>query len=238
MQDQDDESIPEQTSRGTAVNSSNWRRTIIVIVITAIIAGTSDYLLGIRTDQNASQSAQGVSFQPSPIITAQSSVAAPSLSAEAGSWQTYANSEWQIRYPSDMTISVNQGQSIINPNVLITTVSLKGRDSDINIKTELNSGNLSIEDWLEERRKDEREHCQIDCFGFESQAKTITVADRRGLLQYLGSVVGTVNIYLPLNENTIIWISGSTERQLSPSLETRGLLISILNTLSVSKSKP
>ena len=137
-----------------------------------------------------------------------------------------------------MTISVNQGQSIINPKVLITTVSLKGRDSDINIKTELNSGNLSIQDWLEERRKDEREHCQIDCFGFESQAKTITVADRRGLLQYLGSVVGTVNIYLPLNENTIIWISGSTERQLSPSLETRGLLISILNTLSVSKSKP
>jgi hypothetical protein len=77
---QDDESIPEQTSSVTAVNSSNWRRTAIAIVITAFVAGTSGYLLGIRTNQNVSQSTQIVSFQPSPTITAQSTASTPSPS--------------------------------------------------------------------------------------------------------------------------------------------------------------
>jgi hypothetical protein len=67
---QDAKSIPEQTNRGTAGKSSTWRRTVIAIVITALIAGTSGYLLGIRTNQNPPQRIQKVSFQPSPYQTA------------------------------------------------------------------------------------------------------------------------------------------------------------------------
>jgi hypothetical protein len=48
---QDGESRPEQTSRVTAVNSYNWRRSAITIVITALIAGTSGYWLGTKTSQ-------------------------------------------------------------------------------------------------------------------------------------------------------------------------------------------
>jgi hypothetical protein len=79
---QDDKSIPEQTSRVTAVNSSNWRRTAITIGIIALIAGTSGYLLGIRTNKNTSQSTQRFSFQPSPTIV-QSSASTPAPRIQA-----------------------------------------------------------------------------------------------------------------------------------------------------------
>jgi hypothetical protein len=45
---QDDESRPEQRTGATGVNSSNWRRTAIVIVITAVFAGAGRYLLRIK----------------------------------------------------------------------------------------------------------------------------------------------------------------------------------------------
>src|SRR5207248_9518020 len=89
---QDNESRPEQTSRVTAVNSSTWRRTAIAIVITALITGTGGYLLGIKTNQNAPQTTQRVSFQPLPTITAQPFISAPS----PGSPQTTATPPLKI----------------------------------------------------------------------------------------------------------------------------------------------
>jgi hypothetical protein len=77
------ESIPEQTSHVTTVNSPNWRSITIAIVITVIVAGTSGYVLGIRTNQNPSKSAQRVSFPPSPTITAQPSMSTPSPTTQA-----------------------------------------------------------------------------------------------------------------------------------------------------------
>jgi hypothetical protein len=102
---QDNESIPEQTSRVTAVNSSNWHRKAIAIGIIALAAGTSGYLLGIRTNQNASQSTQRVSFQPSPTIPAQSSISTSSpISTQAittPAFKTYRNVRvgFEMKYP-------------------------------------------------------------------------------------------------------------------------------------------
>jgi hypothetical protein len=103
---QDAESIPEQTSRVTAVNSSNWRRTAIAVVITALVTGTSGYLLGIRTNQNTSQSTQQVSFRSSPI-TPTATPTVPVLPTEipalTANWKTYTNARWGLsfKYPEE-----------------------------------------------------------------------------------------------------------------------------------------
>jgi hypothetical protein len=52
---QDHESILGRASRVTANITSKWRRTIIAVIVTAFIIGTSGYLLGISTNQNASR---------------------------------------------------------------------------------------------------------------------------------------------------------------------------------------
>jgi hypothetical protein len=101
---------------------------------------------------------------------------------------------------------------------------------------------LSVDQWLEERRSKERAACQVDSSiaecgaGFSSPADHITIAKRAALVQYLHGAIGTVNVYLSVDRNTILWASGSTFRkglvQPVPSPETRNLLISILETLS------
>lgn len=102
---QDNESIPEKTSSVTAVNSSNWR-SVVAIVITALIAGTSGYLLGTRTNQNASQTTQIVPLLPSPTVRAQSTVSSPSPVPSTTNWKTYVNDEFRIsfNYPDDWVV--------------------------------------------------------------------------------------------------------------------------------------
>lgn len=114
---QDDESRPEQTNRVT-VNFPNWRRTAVAVVITALITGTSGYLVGTKTNQNASQSTQ-ISFQPSPSpqstiitkispsITQQPSIPKqspyPSITVfiSPANWQVYKSTYGhQYSYPS------------------------------------------------------------------------------------------------------------------------------------------
>lgn len=72
----------EKSSRVTAVNSSNRRSIVIAIVITALIAGTGGYLLGMRANQNASQGAQRASFYSSPTTNATKDKQAPKTGYE------------------------------------------------------------------------------------------------------------------------------------------------------------
>jgi hypothetical protein len=81
---QDNESVPEQTSRVTAVRSYTWQRAVIAIVITALIAGTGGYLLGTRANQNASQSTQRVSLNNSQNTSMQPTSYEPSKPAIEG----------------------------------------------------------------------------------------------------------------------------------------------------------
>lgn len=92
---QDNESISEQTSRVTTVNSSNWRRTVIVIVITAIIAGTGGYL-ACRTIH-----------QPTPVTELNSPETKPirdATSAELDRKHTYYHNKghWRVIYPETL----------------------------------------------------------------------------------------------------------------------------------------
>jgi hypothetical protein len=142
MQDQDDELRPEQTSRATAVNSSsNWRRTAIAIVITALVTGASGYLVGIRTNQNTSQSTQRVSFQPSPTtIPSSPSVLSisPTPATEAVSWKTYTDTDYgyQANYPQEFT-SRKMGVNILfgSKSVGISMYRLLSKNANPNRET-------------------------------------------------------------------------------------------------------
>ena len=84
---QSDESVPKKENPDLPSSISIWKRTGIIIVITALFTGTGGFLLG--TNQNPSQNVQRPSLKPSPIITAQSSpIPPPDLTAN---WKTYAS---------------------------------------------------------------------------------------------------------------------------------------------------
>lgn len=136
MQKQDAGSRPEQTSHVTAVNSSNWRSTIIAIVITALVTGTGGYLLGARTSQNVHMDTQRVSFQPSPTTTP---VSAPSPSPTRamvtmgwGEWKTYTNKKckYQVKYPSEWYLSPEQEDALYG----IATISSHDDDMSFSYK--------------------------------------------------------------------------------------------------------
>jgi hypothetical protein len=96
---QDDDSIPDQTSRVTALNSSNWRRTVIAIVITAIIAGASGYLLGAISKQVVFPPKPDITITQSPPITTQQPTS--SLIPDGFvNWKTHTSSSgYSIKYP-------------------------------------------------------------------------------------------------------------------------------------------
>jgi hypothetical protein len=48
---QSDESVPKKENSVALSGSSNWRRTAIIVVVTALFAGTVGYLLGVNTNQ-------------------------------------------------------------------------------------------------------------------------------------------------------------------------------------------
>jgi hypothetical protein len=111
---QDDKSRPEQTSRVTAVNSSNWRRTVIAIVITALVAGAGGYLLGIRNKQSVPPSQSSPSPQATMITQISATIIQPSNPSQStksfptptqfnppASWRVYKSEfGYQYSYPS------------------------------------------------------------------------------------------------------------------------------------------
>lgn len=99
----DNDSLHQANSRQQTSRSFKSVKQFILIsafLLTALVAGTGGYLLGIRTNQNAPLSDQSISLQPSPIIKTQpdltttpSSTPFPSISpvptpSEAVRWIT------------------------------------------------------------------------------------------------------------------------------------------------------
>lgn len=153
-------------------------------------------------------------------------------SAETTNWKTYRNNELKIefKYPTNMNLKINQSFSAINPNNIVTVINLTDGNSSINLNFEPNPKMLSADEWLVERRQDE-EKCELDCYGFSSSAEQITFAKKKGLIQSLGSVIGTIDVYLPTNKDSILWASASTYKQIGPTEDTKKLLLSILDTV-------
>jgi hypothetical protein len=85
---------------------------IAVALLITLVAGTSGYLLGMRTNQNVSPSTKKVSLQPSPAIMARSSLSTPSPNSTqaiaAMDWQAYINEELGVsfNYPKDWKVKL------------------------------------------------------------------------------------------------------------------------------------
>ena len=102
---QDNESIPEQTSRVTAVNSSNWHRTVIAIVITALVTGASGYILGVRNKQPVFPQQPGTTIMQSPPITTQQLTSSLLISDGFVNWRTYRSYfGYSIKYPANIEL--------------------------------------------------------------------------------------------------------------------------------------
>lgn len=207
---------------------------IIVIVLLVSLIGMGAYLLGTKNsiphikDIQPQSNQQATTSNVSPTISQ-----FPATGTWIGRWGTYIDENgWQIRYPSDMIITSDLSPAITNPDQLVKYISLRGESSVIKIHIEPNPIKLSLENWVTERKNDEKQHCRLDCLGFASPTEIITVGHRRGLIQYLGGSVGTVNIYLQLQPDAILWASGWTIGQPRPSVETKNLVSAILSSLS------
>ena len=104
---------PVHDHSSTAVNSSSWTHTAIAVVMVALIAGTSRYLLGItRTKQNTSKGTQPFTNQQSTIPVILSSptpfdpealTPLPTVASftNIANWNTYTDRQWGIsfKYP-------------------------------------------------------------------------------------------------------------------------------------------
>jgi hypothetical protein len=87
------------------------------VLLAVLMAGTGGYLLGMRNSQSISPS------QPSPTITAQTSMSTPSpISTQAiaaMNWKTYTNAQWGLSFkypetwfPQEVPKSSQRGDSI------------------------------------------------------------------------------------------------------------------------------
>jgi hypothetical protein len=114
---QDDESRP--TSNVTQVNSSNWRRTLIAVVITALIAGTSGYLLRAGITQSPpnisirNPAVTGNTLRPSkepsaiPFVPGTFYTVPPTNPVVTANWKTYKSAKYSFtfHYPPHMYAS-------------------------------------------------------------------------------------------------------------------------------------
>ena len=154
---------------------------------------------------------------------------------ETSDWKVYENQEigYSIKYPTDANIKVYTTLSDISLNKTITIINFNKGNSYISILHEPNPNRLPVNQWLEERRKEEKMNCQLDCFGFSSDAKQMTIDGNEALGQSLGSVIGTENVYLSV-DNYILWFRATTQSEIGPNETTKQLLLDMLQTFKFS----
>ena len=103
------------------------------------------------------------------------------------------------------------------------------------INIEQNPKNLSANNWLEMKRKDEKAKCRVDCVGFSGIAEPVIAAGQAAIMQTLGKTQPTINYYFPY-KNIFIWASASSNDNSGKPLssvtqQNKSLLITILNTI-------
>src|SRR5215217_8614260 len=82
------ESALQQENPTVPTDMSNWKRTAIAIVITAILTGTVGHILGVHTTSSISQNTEKTVHQPSATLTPASLTSTPDLTAN---WKTYTS---------------------------------------------------------------------------------------------------------------------------------------------------
>jgi hypothetical protein len=129
---QNNDSGPDQARPPTSVNAYSWQRTAIVVVVTALIAGASGYLLGLRTAQNSSQGNREISLQPLPTQGREPYSPIPFVPKTfypvpttnpvlTANWKTYTNAQWHLSFkypetwfPQKVPLSSHQGDDAFN----------------------------------------------------------------------------------------------------------------------------
>jgi hypothetical protein len=139
---------------------------IVTILLSALVAGVSGYLLGIRANQTAPRSTQRLSFQPSPIINKQpdltttpSSTSFPSInpvstSSEVVHWITYTDATMgaTFEYPATWELIHKITDNSITGTgmdyrIVFNDTTIPGNQINIFISLINNSDNLSLADF-------------------------------------------------------------------------------------------
>jgi hypothetical protein len=221
---QSDALLPEQTKSVTESNSVTWSRLAIVIVITAVIAGISGYILGARTNQNAHLDTQRVSFQPSLIITAQPSIPTPLLSPTQAmvttSWKTYTNKEQGIsfNYLNDWNVSENKqyGYVTLRSNIA-PCPSPRGNPficrtgQHIYITTYSSANNVSITEFINKK------YGSFES-GFEPTYTYVSIGGAKGLrTSDIPGQFDAENVFVKNNNKiyNITWDKNPAEKQIT-----------------------
>jgi hypothetical protein len=122
--DASSEPHPAQQKSTTSFKSLKPLAIIVAVLLIALIAGTSGYLLGLRTNQNTSQSTQRVFLQPSPTTTLQFSIPTPSLSPTQPmvtmNGKTYIDTDYGFKanYPQEFTSRQMGGNILFESEIL------------------------------------------------------------------------------------------------------------------------
>lgn len=222
---------PIQSSPPTP-SSSNPSKTFLLIlgaIVLMAVSGIGGYYLGANKQPSSSQPPT----RPSQSLPTLTTTPTPTPD-ETANWKTYKNNEFSFsfQYPPNLKLTESKQLSRSNYKDMVTSIGLAiSSSSGFSLTLEPNPKSLTVDQWLLERIEEEKASCEIDCPGFSSPTQKLTIAKRNAIIQNLGSVVPSVNIYLPVGKNTVLWASAVNIRNQFPTEENKNSLISILNTL-------
>lgn len=196
---------------------------VLIVVLVVGLLALGGYLVYTNYSNNRIKLPAATQFTPQP---------SPSPTDLTANWKKYTNNElhFSFKYPANLKLTESKSTSRSNYQDKVTFLNLSAGSLQFNLSFEPNPKNLTIDKWLLERIEQERLECEIDCPGFSNPTERLIVAKKEAVFQELGSVVPSINIYLPLDNKTVIWASAINPPKMVPTEEDKKLLISILDT--------
>lgn len=127
------------------MKSARGNVAIIVVAVVALILGIAGTL---AFQKFSKKSASNSSTQSSPIVTRESTSPTPSPADETANWKTYTNSDYTIKYPSDLSLTVSTEKTLPGSSTVTLKNDASLQNNFIIINTWANNQNKTLQQFV------------------------------------------------------------------------------------------
>lgn len=219
---------PKASSSRNHMGALKWIMLLLVIIIVISIG----LVIALYANFASGKNKLKATATPKPTIATTSII-------DTANWLTYTNTQYgfSFQYPPNLKLTEIMQPSRTDQKISTLSLGLNGKTSSFSFSLEPNTKKLTLQDWHSAQTNEENINCKIDCAGFSSPTKLISVGRNQAIQQNLSSVVGTTNIYLSINDTTVLWASGTSSKEsgtleVEPTDATKTLLSQILSTVN------